>query len=130
MPALERVRGLRVVAEPAALDGARWMSALEGQVALLRIAPDEAIAIDAIEVELDDAHAIVVDERGLVFVWCALSEIADHLDWSLPVERPTFTQGAVAGVPVKVWLLDDEHAILYTATAYAHELATRLGWLP
>jgi hypothetical protein len=127
---LERVRGLRVVAEPAALDGARWTTDVDTPATVLRFAPDEAFAIGATSVDVDDEHAIVVDERGLVFARCALSEIADHLEWSPPTERPVFTQGAVAGVPVKVWLLDDEHAVLYAPAAYAHELATRLGWLP
>ncbi len=130
MRVLEGVRGLRVVAEPAALDGARWTTDPDTTAAVLRFAPDEAFALGATSVDVDDEHAIVVDERGLVFVWCALSEIADHLEWSLPIERPTFTQGAVAGVPVKLWLVDDEHAVLYAHAAYAHELATRLGWLP
>ncbi|MET1232525.1 MAG: hypothetical protein ABWY52_06715 [Candidatus Limnocylindrales bacterium] len=130
MPALEGVRGLRVVAEPAALDGARWVNPMDAEVTVLRVAPDEVIAIGALEVQLDDDHAIVAEEHGLVSVWCELSDVAAHLEWSLPVERPTFTQGAVAGVPAKLWLPGGERALLITAAAYAHELTDRLGWLP
>jgi hypothetical protein len=130
VPALERASGLRVVAEPAALDSARWVGPTDGEVTVLRVAPDEVIAVDALEVQLDDDHAIVVEEQGLVVAWCELSDIADHLEWNPPLERPTFTQGAVAGVPAKLWLPDGGRALLVTAAAYAHELTDRLGWLP
>ena len=61
MPALEPVDGLRVVATPAALDAARWSG--DG-VDVLRIAPDEAFAIGATGVEVDDPDAIVEAEAG------------------------------------------------------------------
>ena len=84
-PMLEALRGLRVVAEPAALDGARWSG--DGPV-VLRSAPDEAFAIDATAVELADGHAIVVEERGWVGVRLDPDELAEsvaaRLDWVLP----------------------------------------------
>ena len=42
MPALERLPGLRVVADPAALDAATWRG--PGEVTVLRLAPDDAFA--------------------------------------------------------------------------------------
>jgi hypothetical protein len=130
VPAFERVSGLRVVAAPAALDGARWVSAVDGPVTLLRIAPDEAIAIGASEVELEDDQAIVVEEHSLVGARCDLSALEPHVEWPMPSrERPGLVQGAVAGVPAKLDLRADGTADLYTAAAYGHELAARLGWL-
>ena len=93
-PMLEALRGLRVVAEPAALDGARWSG--DGPV-VLRSAPDEAFAIGATAVELADGHAIVVEERGWVGVRLDPDELAEsvaaRLDWPLPAARPALAQG-------------------------------------
>ena len=50
----------------------------------------------------------------------------DHIEWSLPVDRPAFAQGSIAGVPAKLWLAGDRTALLLTATAYADELERRL----
>jgi hypothetical protein len=127
-PALERVAGLRVVAQPAALDGARWVGLADREVTVLRVAPDEAIAIDALEVDVPDEHAIVVEEHGFVVARCALAELERHVEWPISTTRPAFIQGAVAGVPAKLILNEDGTADLYAAAAYAHELAARLGW--
>ncbi len=63
VPALDRVRGFRVVADPAALEGARWTGAGKGAtVTVLRLAPDDVFALDAAAVEVDDPDAIVEDE--------------------------------------------------------------------
>lgn len=132
MPALERLRGLRVVADPRALDGARWAGA---DVLVLRLAPDDAFAIGATGVEVADPDAIVDSERGFVGVWCDAEEVAHHAEWSLPTERPTLAQGAIAGVPAKVWLPSrdaerggDDRALLVVTNAAAATLAERLGW--
>jgi hypothetical protein len=130
VPALERIACLRVLADPAALDAARWSNQDGGPVRVLRVAPDESIAIGALTVELADEHAIVVEEHGFVGARCALAEIGRHIDWPFPTARPVFVQGAVAGVPAKLLLLDDDSADLVVAAAYAHDLADRLGWLP
>jgi hypothetical protein len=128
VPALERVTALRVVAEPAALDGARWQGPTDGEVTLLRVAPDEVIAVAASEVQLDDASAIVVEETGLVVARCRVAEIEHRMEWPLPTDRPAQAQGAVAGVPAKLVLRSDGTVDLYTPAAYAHDLAARLGW--
>ncbi len=146
MPALEPMPGLRVVADPGTLDGARWTAVgIAGgsgdvgpdadRILVLRIAPDEAFALGATEVQVDDPHAIVEEERGIVGGWCALTEVTPHLEWSLPSQRPALAQGSVAGVPAKILLPDHEteatatdQVLVVTAAAYADVLAERLGW--
>jgi hypothetical protein len=112
-----------VVADPAALDGARWRG---DDVTVLRFAPDDAFAIGAEGVDLDDEHAIVEPETGFSGAWVAIDDVSHHLEWSLPDERPALAQGSIAGVPAKLWLPDDGPVLLLTATAYADELASRL----
>ena len=124
MLALDRLHGLRVVADPNSLDAVHWNG--PGAVTVLRLAPDDAFAIGADVVDLDDEHAIIESEPGFAGVWLPVSEVAHHLEWSLPAERPALAQGAVAQVPARVWLPDDGDALLITAAAYADELASRL----
>ena len=123
MLVLEPLRGLRVVADAAALDVARWSG--DGLI-ILRFAPDDALAVGARSVELDDEHAIVDVEAGYVGAWLPIADIAPHVEWALPGERPTLAQGSIAGVPAKLWLPDEGDALLLTAAAFADELAGRL----
>jgi hypothetical protein len=121
--ALEPLHGLRVIASPEALDGARW----SGRVTLLRIAPDEVLAIDAITVDLDDSDAIVERETGFVGARLTPKEVKHvvaHMDWPLPTETGVLAQGKIAGVPAKV--LIGEPPLLLTNAAYADELLDRL----
>jgi hypothetical protein len=119
------------VAEPEALDSARWVGT---DVTILRFAPDDALAIGATAVDLADSHAVVEPEAGFAGAWLALDDVARHTEWPLPPERPAFAQGAVAGVPAKVFLPDGigiggggiGDVLLLTATAYADELTDRL----
>jgi hypothetical protein len=121
--ALEPLPGLRVIADPAALDAARW----DGHdVSVLRFAPDDAFAIGALSVEVDDADAIVESEAGYVGAWLPVDAVLPHIEWSLPTERPALAQGSIANVPAKLWLPGDGDALLVTAAAYANELAGRL----
>lgn len=122
MLALERLRGIRVVADAAAVEGARWTGA---DVTVLRFAPDEAFAIGAIGVDIDDAGAIVEDEAGFVAGAISLEAVVPHIEWSLPTERPALAQGSIAGVPAKLWLTADGATILVQA-AYAADLQDRL----
>jgi hypothetical protein len=137
VPALERLHGWRVVANPAALDRAIWSGT---DVVVLRFAPDEAFAIGARGVEVDDPDAIVEVDRGFVGVVCSVFDrpvIEAQTDWFLPVERAVVAQGKIAGVPVKVWTipvpsgvvqLDGDDLLLVTNAAYAEELTRRLRW--
>jgi hypothetical protein len=124
VPALDRLWGLRVVADPAALDAATWRGPAE--VTVLRLAPDDAFAIGATDVEVDDEHAIIEPEPGFAGAWLPVEVVAHHVEWSLPTDRPILPQGAVANVPARVWLPDFGDALLVTAAAYADELASRL----
>ena len=125
MPALDRLRGVRVVAQPASLDGATWTG---DAVTVLRFAPDDAFAVGATAVDVDDEHAIVEDEIGFVGAWLDPADIEPHTEWPFPTARPALAQGSIAGVPAKLWLPEEGEALLLTAAAYAHELASRLGW--
>ena len=124
MPALEPLHGIRVVANPAALDGAVW----EGErLAILRFAPDDALGLGAAAVTVEDADAIVEPEVGFVGAWLPVDEIKRHIEWALPLDRPALAQGNVAGVPAKVWLPDrHRNALLIATAAHAHDLAERL----
>jgi hypothetical protein len=118
--------GTRVVASPAALDAARWS---KGTV-VLRLAPDDAFAIGAGEVEVADEHAIIVDETGFVGMWLGEDElqhrVVPHIEWPLTLTRPALAQGLIAGVPAKLWL-KDSGALLLCAAGYARDLADRIG---
>jgi hypothetical protein len=129
--ALESLHGLRVVASPEALDGARW----EGtDVVVLRFAPDDAFALGARGVDVDDEHAIVEPEAGFVGAWldaeALVGEVVPHIEWPLPVDRPILAQGTIAGVPAKLWLTLDaggaDRALLVALAAHAEELGGRL----
>ena len=126
MPALEPVAGIRVVAAPAVLDGARWSG---DDVDVLRTAPDEALGLGATAVEVDDPDAIEEPEAGFVVALLDdddLRSIAAHTDWELPTATGELAQGKIAGVPAKV--VGGRPALLITNTAYADELRERLGW--
>ena len=134
MPALEPVAGLRVVARPDAIDGARW----EGDdIDVIRIAPDEAFGIGAFGVEVDDADAIIEPESGFAVALLDTDDqfgVVEHLEWILPDEPGVIAQGKVAGVPARIRTGDpastpvDSPALLITNVAYADELRRRLGW--
>ena len=125
MPVLEPVDGLRVVATPAALDGARWQG---NDVDVLRIAPDEALGIGATGVEVDDPDAIVESEAGyaIALLGPEYVSLGAHTDWPIPDEPGAFAQGKIAGVPAKVLVGDP--TLLVVQTAYVDELRERLGW--
>jgi hypothetical protein len=126
VPALEPVAGLRVVANPAALDGARWSG---DDVDVLRTAPDEALGLGATAVEVDDPDAVVESEAGFVVALLDdndVRRVAAHTDWELPMTTGELAQGKIAGVPAKV--VGGRPALLVTNAAYADELRERLGW--
>jgi hypothetical protein len=129
VPALEPMPGLRVVADPEALDRASWWG--DRDVTVLRLAPDDALAVGARRVEIDDPHAIVVEEAGFVGAWLTAEEFAawvlPRIEWPLPEDRPTVAQGSVVGVPAKLWLRVTGGALLLAQAAYADELTGRLG---
>lgn len=130
MRALETLRGVRVVATPEALDRAAWSD----EAVVLRFAPDDVFVMGAGDVALTDGladeHAIVAPETGFVGAWLTGDDLRDivlpHLEWPLPAGRPALAQGLIAGVPARLWLVEDR-ALLLCAAAYAPELSGRLG---
>jgi hypothetical protein len=131
VPALEPLRGLRVVATPTALDRARWVGT---DIVVLRFAPDDAFAVGADGVQVDDEHAIVELEAGFIGVWLGAEglgrHVVPHIEWGLPTDRPVLAQGTIAGVPAKLWLTSDpeggDRALLVALAAHADELSGRL----
>ena len=128
MPALEPLRGIRIVASEAAIAGGR----LHGDHAIVvPFAPDEVLVLDFEGVRVFEDGAIQDLEAGFVGAWLdegGLAALRPHLEWFLPAHRPMLAQGKVAGVPSKLWLADDGRTLLLTYAAYAHELEERLGW--
>lgn len=121
------IEGSRVVASPAALDTARWPTGAR----VLRIAPDEALVDAPVSAAaVADPHAIVERETGFAGLWLDAAEaerrLARACPFELPRERPAFVQGAVAEVPVKLWL-EPERVRVVVPRALAAELAERLA---
>lgn len=127
MPGLERIRTTRIAANPAALDAARWpVGAL-----VLRIAPDEVLVAGNAPLEFPgDAHAIVEQDEGFAAVWVPAGQALHFLEraceWELPQARPAFAQGAVAGLPMKLWFEADRILFLVPAP-YATDLEERMA---
>ena len=126
MPVLEPLPGVRVVADPPAIDALVAALPVDGGRDL-RLAPDEVLVIGATGVDVDDPHAIVEPEVGFVAAdrrpspSCAAHRVADA------AERPALAQGAIAGVPAKLsGCRDDGGRLVVTAAAYADELLDRL----
>lgn len=126
--AFEMLHGWRIIAEPAALDGAPWPSASR----VVRISPDDAFVIGAEEPTVPaDEHAIVTEEHGFAGAVLTAEQVEHvalhHIEWLLPHHRPALAQGQIAGVPAKLVLHDDGGALLLVACAARHELEERLA---
>ena len=129
MPKLNRMPATRVVANAAALDllGA-------GESLVLRFAPDEAWISPPLneisKVLAKDSYAIIIADSGYAGVWLATDEALDFLErnceWEIPAERPAFAQGAVAGVPTKLWL-EPERVLFLVPAPYATDFEERLA---
>lgn len=125
MLAIEPLAATRIVATPSALETASWPA---GTI-VMPIAPDEALVIGDIPGGIDDPHAIIEDEGGFVVLRLTRAELDDWMsrqsEWALPHSPTSFSQGMVAGLPVKVWV-DGELALVVTRVSLAAELADRL----
>ena len=109
MPELKRLPATRIVATPAALDAINWPADRH----VFRFAPDELLVTPPVaNPVLDDQHAIVVTDSSYAGVWLPAAEALTFLEqaceWELPVTRPAFAQGAVAGIPTKLWFEADQ----------------------
>jgi hypothetical protein len=119
----ELLHGLRVVANPAAIDAAE----LPDGATMLRIAPDDAIVAGAATLTLDDPFAII--EPEFAFVHWRLTpqefgEVTDHIEWPLP-PAGQLGQGLIAGVPAKI-MISSDHVLLIVSAGLAHELLERV----
>ncbi|HEV8281713.1 MAG TPA: hypothetical protein VGQ02_07650 [Candidatus Limnocylindrales bacterium] len=123
---------MRVVASPEAIDRAVWHDEgpEEFEPLVVRLAPDDAFAIGATGVEVDDQHAIVEHEVGFIALMFPADEFVDvvvpRLEWPAPMERPAFAQGAIAGVPAKLYLDSTGAAIVLVLASYLDDLLARL----
>jgi hypothetical protein len=126
VPAAEILRGCRIVATPAAIDGA----GLPPDAVVLRIAPDDVLVVGDGPIVVPDDHAIIEPDTG----WCALivseeralTVLAHHAAWDPPADRPVLVQGMVAGLAAKLYL-DGNRSMLIVATPFAAELEERLS---
>lgn len=123
MRAPEPLHGLRVVARPAAIDGA----VLPAGATMLRITPDDAIVIDAATLTIDDASAIIEPEYTFVH-WrltpAEFESVTNHIEWPLPTAGK-LGQGLIAAVPAKI-VINTDSVLLIVSAGLAHELAERL----
>lgn len=129
MPALKRIAATRIVATPEALDAAD----IPQSSLALRFAPDELFVTPPLHDEsvilAHDPHAILISEGGFAGTWLPAAAAAEFLahncEWEVPNGRPAFAQGAVAGIPTKLWLEDDQVLFIVPAP-YAADFAERM----
>ncbi|WP_420628207.1 hypothetical protein [Candidatus Leptofilum sp.] len=129
MPELKRIAATRIVATPHALDSAD----IPQSSLALRFAADELFITPPLQDETiitaHDPHAILVREGGFAGTWLPAAEAAAFLahscEWEIPNGRPTFAQGAIAGIPAKLWL-DDDQVLFIVPAPYAAEFAERM----
>ena len=129
MPELKRIAATRIVAKTAALDAAD----IPQSSLVLRFAADELFVtpplLDETIILTHDPHAILIAEGGFAGIWLDAAEAAVFLqkncEWKLPNGRPTFAQGAVAGIPTKLWL-ETERVLFIVPAPYVTDFAERL----
>ncbi len=136
MPALNPLAGLnrmpvtRIVATPHALNRLK-VSPLPADAAICRVAADEILIAPPIDaLGISDSHAIIITDTSFAGLWLPTADadyaLARLCEWELPSTRPAFAQGAVAGIPAKLWLTTARTLILVPAP-YATEFAERLS---
>jgi hypothetical protein len=129
VPALKRIAATRIVAQPNALDAAN----VPQSSLALRFAADELFITPPLQDESvifsHDPHAIVISEGGFAGTWLDNETAADFLQrncvWEVPNGRPAFAQGAVAGIPTKLWL-EEERVLLIVPAPYAEVFSERM----
>lgn len=129
-----RAPGIRVVATPDAVDAAVWQDAGPGpdefEPLVVRFAPDEAFAVGATGVQIDDPDAIIEPEVGYVALMFPAEEfiefVVPHIEWPAPDTRPAFAQGSIAGVPAKVYIDATGAVTVMVLAAYLDDLLARL----
>jgi hypothetical protein len=127
----QRIEATRIVATAAALDALQMNIEQTTDCLAFRFAPDELWTTACLEARsVTDPHALIVPESGFAGAWLdaqASQRFLQHAcEWPLPDTRPAFAQGAVAGVPVKLWLQEDRVLFLVPAPL-AHTLERRMS---
>ncbi len=68
-------------------------------------------------VQVDDLHAIVREDAGWSGVWVNRAPSEAYLQascsWPRPSVRPAFAQGAIAHLPVKLWLTEERTLFVF-----------------
>jgi hypothetical protein len=125
---LEAMAATRVVSTVDALDA----MTVPPDAIVLRIAPDEAVVIDANPSDIDvaDDDAIVTGDTSWCGMWTDAATcdrlLATGADWRPPPRRPTLAQGMMFQLPVKVWLAE-ERVLVVVPRVVAADLAIRIG---
>ena len=121
---LDSLQVTRVVAAPADLDRAVFTP---GSI-LMRTAPEDVLIVGGGVVEIGDPFAIVRPDAGWSGVWVESQQAETYLggacEWSRPTDRPTFAQGMVAHLPVKLWLTQ-ERTLFVVPTALGADFTER-----
>lgn len=134
LSAFERLPATRLVSTEQAIEkllvSPRWSS----KVVVLRFAADEALLLGGQEQartiigELDP-HAIVINDHSFAGAWFSEEEAADllqrHCEWQPPAGRPAYAQGAVAGIPTKLWFAEDGRVLVVVQTVYLADFEER-----
>lgn len=129
MPEIKRLPGTRIAATPAALNAVEWPD----EARVMRFAPDELFVTPPLDspelVTQHDEYAIILHDAAFSGVWLdetvALKLLERLCEWELPQERPAFAQGAVAGIPTKLWF-EGEQVLVIVSSPYAAEMEERL----
>ena len=94
----------------------------------MRLAADEVLITPPTAVEVADPHAIIVPEGSFAGAWVSATEaqgiIERECEWELPHPRPAFAQGAIAGIPVKLWL-EEERVFFVVSAPFVTEFEER-----
>ena len=126
MQEFNRMLATRIVAQPDALDRVE----VGDDVILLRISADELLIFPPQTVEISDQHAIVIEDGSFSGGWFGMEEAQHFLlhntEWELPIHRPAFAQGSVAGIATKLHFETDRVLIVVPAP-YAQEMADRMN---
>ena len=119
MPVLKRIAATRIVAKAAALDAAD----IPQNSLALRFAADELFVTPPLH---DETIILAHDLQPCLREVVRIAEfLQQHCEWEVPNGRPAFAQGAVAGIPTKLWL-EAERVLFIVPAPYAADFAERM----
>ena len=127
MARFDTLHGLRIVADPTAVDTV--VAGLAAAVIALRIAPDDLLLVGYVGTPAcGDPHAIIETDLGFSGAWFTRSEfdqiVRPHMEWSVPTAG-RLGQGMIAGVSSKVHV-DGQTVLVVCPSAFVDELEARL----